>query len=73
MHEAYDLLTVRAVRMEAKLLATLQAFVKPGGHMFLFQGAAQERSDSFNPLLTRKAVHPLIEALGSRLLVLEKR
>ena len=30
----HDLLTIRAVRVEARVLMSLQAFVKPGGHCF---------------------------------------
>ena len=38
LHEAHELLTIRAVRLETRTFMTLQAFVKPGGHLFLFRG-----------------------------------
>ena len=42
LHEAFDVLTIRAVRVESATLVTLQAFLKPGGQMFWFQGAGRE-------------------------------
>ena len=36
-HEAFDLLSVRAVRVEARVFAALQAFVRPGGRLFHFR------------------------------------
>lgn len=74
MHEASDLLTLRAVRTEPKVLAVLQAFLKTGGQLFLFR--SQTRGDvpeTVNPPLSWAATYPLIESLRSRLVVLEKR
>ena len=74
LHEAHDLLTVRAVRIESRTLLTLQAFVKPGGQLFLFRGStAAESSETVTPLLVWRATYPLLESLRSRLVVLEKR
>lgn len=74
LHEALDLVTVRAVRIEARMLVTLQAFTKPGGLVFLFRGAGTSGpSESVTPPLAWKATYPLIESLRSRLVVLEKR
>jgi 16S rRNA (guanine527-N7)-methyltransferase len=39
LHEAHDVLTIRAVRVETRVLIALQALVRPGGHLFLFRGA----------------------------------
>ena len=36
LHEAHELLTLRAVRVEGAILMNLQAFVRPGGELFLF-------------------------------------
>ena len=53
---------------------SLQAFVKPGGHLFLFRGpTGADPSEAVHPPLTWKATYPLIESLRSRLVVLEKR
>jgi 16S rRNA (guanine527-N7)-methyltransferase len=74
LHEAHDLVTIRAVRVEARVLGTLQAFAKPGGQIFLFRGAGHfDPSESVTPPLAWKATYPLLESLRSRLVVLEKR
>jgi 16S rRNA (guanine527-N7)-methyltransferase len=74
LHEAHDLVTIRAVRVESRVLVTLQAFAKPGGLVFLFRGSGHsDPSESVTPPLAWKATYPLIEALRSRLVVLEKR
>ena len=73
LHETHDLLTIRAVRVESRILMSLQAFVKPGGHMFLFRSASGDAPDSLTPPLTWVATFPLVEPLRSRLVVLEKR
>lgn len=74
LHEAFDLLTIRAVRVESATLLTLQAFLKAGGQLLWFQGAAREISPAllaFPLVLTREI--PLVETLGSRLVVLTKQ
>ena len=74
LHEAHDLATIRAVRLESRVLMTLQAFARPGGLLFLFRGSgAADPSDTTTPPLVWKATYPLIESLRSRLIVLEKR
>ena len=74
LHEAHDLVTIRAVRMESRMLQTLQAFVKPGGLVFLFRGSGSaDPSETVTPPLFWRATYPLIESLRSRLVVLEKR
>lgn len=74
LHEAHDLVTIRAVRIESSVLGTLQAFARPGGLLFLFRGSGTSgSSENVTPLLTWKATYPLIESLRSRLVILEKR
>jgi 16S rRNA (guanine527-N7)-methyltransferase len=74
LHEAHDLVTIRAVRVEPRVLLTLQAFAKPGGQIFLFRGSGHaDPSEIVTPPLTWKATYPLIESLRSRLVVLEQR
>ena len=73
LHEALDLVTIRAVRVEPRTLVTLQAFLKPGGELFLFRGAGGANvADSVTPPLSWQATYPLIEELRSRLVVLRK-
>lgn len=74
LHEAFDVITIRAVRVESATLVTLQAFLKPGGHLLWFQGAGRELEPSllvFPLVLSR--VTPLVEASGSRLVILSKQ
>jgi 16S rRNA (guanine527-N7)-methyltransferase len=73
LHEALDVLTVRAVRIEPKVLMTLQAFLRPKGQLLLFRAATRgDVIESFTPPLVWKATYPLIGSLRSRLVVLEK-
>lgn len=74
LHETQDLVTIRAVRIESRVLISLQAFARPGGLLLLFRGSgAADPSEDITPLLVRKGTYPLIESRHSRLIVLEKR
>lgn len=73
LHETHDLLTIRAVRVESRVLMSLQAFVRPGGQIFLFRGGGSEAPDTPTPPLAWIATFPLVEPLRSRLVVLQKR
>jgi 16S rRNA (guanine527-N7)-methyltransferase len=70
LHEAFDVLSIRAVRVEAKTLLTLQAFLRPGGQLFWFTGTNAE-VPSIVPL-AHAATYPLLESLRSSLVVLTK-
>ena len=73
LHEAYDLISLRAVRAEPRALMGLQAFLKPGGWFFLFSTAGgQDLHVSAPPPLAQVATHALVESLRSRLIVIEK-
>jgi len=74
LHEAFDVVSLRALRIEARTLVTLQAFVRPGGTLFLFRGPSGPDSPaSLMPPIEFQATHPLVETLQSRLTVLSKR
>lgn len=74
LHESHDLVTIRAVRIESRVLLGLQAFLKPGGVLFTFRGAGvSDPAESVTPPLAWRATYPLVESLRSRLVVLEKR
>jgi 16S rRNA (guanine527-N7)-methyltransferase len=74
LHEAHDLVTIRAVRIEARTLIVLQAFTRPGGLVFLFRtSGGADPSEAVTPPLAWKATYPLLESVRSRLVVLEKR
>jgi 16S rRNA (guanine527-N7)-methyltransferase len=73
LHESLDLLTIRAVRVEPRTLMSLQAFLKPGGQLFLFRGpSGADVASASVPPLSWHATYPLVEALRSRLVVLHK-
>ncbi len=74
LHEAFDLMSMRAVRVESSTLLTLQAFLTPNGELYLFRGPSGPLIPSaVVPPLEWKATLPLVEALQSRLTILSKR
>ena len=73
LHEALDLVSIRAVRVETRTLLTLQAFLRPGGKLMLFRGTGKsDLEDSPPPPLAWMATYPLIDTLHSKLVVLSK-
>jgi 16S rRNA (guanine527-N7)-methyltransferase len=73
LHEALDLVSIRAVRIETRTLNTLQAFLRPGGKLLLFRGAGKnDLEDSPPPPLSWMATYPLVDVLHSKLVVLGK-
>jgi 16S rRNA (guanine527-N7)-methyltransferase len=72
--EKFDLLSIRAVRIESRVLMTLQAFLKPGGQLLLFRGpSGPDAPGTVIHPLEWQATSPLIDVLQSRLTVLRKR
>lgn len=73
LHEAFDVGTLRAVRLEPRILVGLQAFLRPGGELLLFRGASGSDAPSVlaAPMFW-EATHTLIDADRSRLVVLRK-
>ena len=72
LHEAMDVVTVRAVRIEAAALRSLQAFLKPGGRLLLFRAQGASPLAHIPQPLSFEAEHPLLENLRSGLTVLRK-
>jgi len=74
LHEAFDTMTLRAVRVEAATLLTLQALLRAGGDLLWFQGGARSATPDHQsfPMVFARSI-PLIEASGSRLVVLSKQ
>lgn len=70
-HDAFDLLSVRAVRVEARVLSALQAFVRPGGRLLHFRSTAQP-APLLPPNLRLAGAHSLGDTSQSQLLVLVK-
>ena len=74
LHEAFDVVTMRAVRVETKVLHTLQAFLAPNGRMLLFRGpVGPAEPNVVVPPLEWQETHPLVDSLRSRLTILVKR
>jgi 16S rRNA (guanine527-N7)-methyltransferase len=73
LHESVDVVTMRAVRVEQKTLMALQAFLKPGGLLFLFRtrSTTQEAAIVTPPLVWRGS-HLLVPALDSHLAIFAK-
>jgi 16S rRNA (guanine527-N7)-methyltransferase len=73
LHEALDLVSIRAVRIDIRTLNSLQAFLRPGGKVLLFRGANKsDLEDSPPPPLAWMATYPLVDSLHSKLVVLSK-
>lgn len=70
LHESADVVTLRAVRLDPKLLMGLQAFLKPGGFVFLFRTSAVEAPFSAAPPLRHRETISLGDA--ACLITLEK-
>lgn len=74
LHETFDIVTMRAVRVEPRLLQTVQAFLRPGGQLLLFRGpTGPDRPPVVVPPLEWQDTHPLVDASRSRLTLLVKR
>jgi 16S rRNA (guanine527-N7)-methyltransferase len=73
-HESFDAITMRAVRVDPKVLVSLQALLKPGGEFLLFRGPSSgDVQSAMTPLLVSRGVFTLVDSMQSRLLVLRKR
>jgi len=74
LHEAHDAVSLRAVRIEARVLASLQAFLAPSGVLLLFRGPeGPPVPTTIVPPLEWTGTYPLVDSLRSRLTVLTKR
>ena len=74
LHEAFDVLSMRAVRVETRTMHTLQAFLKTDGHLLLFRGPhGPATPQAVVPPLEWLETVPLVESLQSRLTTLVKR
>lgn len=74
LHEASNVVSLRAVRAEARVLTSLQAFLAPGGILMWFRGPGGPAvPGTIVPPLEWTATYALVEVLQSRLTVLTKR
>jgi len=73
LHEAMDVVTVRAVRVELRVLMGLQAFARPGGQIFLFRGrTGPDVPATLTPPLAWQATHRLFDSFDNRLVIIRK-
>jgi 16S rRNA (guanine527-N7)-methyltransferase len=73
LHEHHDVATLRAVRLETRTLMTVHAFLRFGGYAFLFRGPGTEPLPAATlPSFSPGASYPLIESLGSQVVILKK-
>ena len=74
LHESFDVMTLRAVRVETATLLTLQALLKAGGELFWFQAGRKDAAPDLQayPLVISRTI-PLVQASGSRLVVFTKQ
>ena len=70
-HESSDVVSIRAVRIQASTLSAAQAFLRPGGRVALFRGPGEDAPPAI-PTLVVEAEEPLVETLRSRMLILRK-
>lgn len=59
LHEAMSVVSVRAVRLDLKVLTTLQAFLRPGGQLLNFMSAQTAVPTPLPPLSTGNVVELL--------------
>ena len=64
---------MRAVRIEMRVLNTMQAFLRPGGHVLLFRGPHGPAEPVIVPPMRWIDTYPLVETLQSRVTLLQKR
>ena len=69
---AVDLVTIRAVRVDAALWAALEDFVQPGASVFLFGGPSPRDHRSVPPSFEVRGDEDLLEVNGSRLMRLRR-
>lgn len=71
-HQAFTVLTIRAVRVDESKLTELAGFLAPAGEALLFRGpSGAERLPDARPLFWA-GTHPLVRSLDSRLTVFRR-
>jgi 16S rRNA G527 N7-methylase RsmG len=71
LHESIDIVTIRAVRLDAPTMLTLQAFLKRGGRLFHFRGVDRD-IDGVAPPMELVETHYLLKSNRSRLAIFRK-
>jgi 16S rRNA (guanine527-N7)-methyltransferase len=71
LHQSADVVTVRAVRTDRKLLSSVEPFLKTDGFLFLF-GSDSAGSTRIVPQFVHRSSDSLLRHRGSRLEILQK-
>jgi 16S rRNA (guanine527-N7)-methyltransferase len=71
LHEAMSVVSIRAVRVDARLMTTLQAFLRPGGDMLSFVSTSTKQIELVPPM-AEVGAYDLLPENRSRLIVLRK-
>lgn len=71
LHEAMSAVSIRAVRVDQKVMTTLQAFLRPRGHLLSFTSSQASHVPPVPPL-TDAGVFELLPGNRSRLVLLRK-
>jgi 16S rRNA (guanine527-N7)-methyltransferase len=72
LHESLDIVTIRAVRLDAATMTTLQAFLKRGGRLLHFRGSDRTVVDGIAPPMELIETHALLKSNQSRLAIFRK-
>ncbi len=72
LHDAMDVVTMRAVRVDRKTLSELQSFVRPSGFIFLFGTSTATARGLAGPYLSVHANHALLNQWGSSVEIFQK-
>ena len=71
--QAFDLVSIRAVRADGDLWETLADFVRPAGLVLWFRTAGDSSQDAwFAPMLELDSLHPLVPGTSSELAILRR-
>jgi 16S rRNA (guanine527-N7)-methyltransferase len=71
LHEAMSAVSIRAVRVDQPVMTTLQAFLRPGGHLLSFTSSQAPHVPAVPPL-KGAGVFDLLPGNRSRLVILRK-
>jgi 16S rRNA (guanine527-N7)-methyltransferase len=70
--QSADVVTIRAVRAEARLWGQVHGLLKPGGRALWFHSASSAAAIQTHPLLALHSTHHVLPSLGSAVSVLKR-
>ena len=72
LQESADVVTVRGVRVDDRMLSALNPCLRTGGAVFLFRSIEEGAPKQVPPPFVLDKICPLVEASESRLVILQK-